>query len=82
MSDKFDISVTSEIGVLEGVVLHKPGLEVENMTPKNIKRALYSDILNLTVASKEYAPAQRGTEKNDACLLRTGPVEGRAQRPR
>ena len=55
MSDKFDISVTSEIGVLEGVVLHKPGLEVENMTPKNIKRALYSDILNLTVASKEYA---------------------------
>jgi arginine deiminase len=48
------VSVYSEIGKLEGVLLHPPGPEVENMTPKNAERALYSDILNLAVARKEY----------------------------
>ncbi len=48
------IHVHSEIGSLEGVILHPPGPEVENMTPKNAERALYSDILNLAVARKEY----------------------------
>lgn len=48
------IDVRSEIGELEGVILHTPGPEVENMTPKNAERALYSDILNLAVASTEY----------------------------
>lgn len=52
--NKFDVSVTSEIGELEGVILHTPGLEIENMTPSNAERALYSDVLNLSVASMEY----------------------------
>ncbi|MEN8153206.1 MAG: arginine deiminase family protein [Acidobacteriota bacterium] len=55
MGKNFKISVNSEIGALEGVILHTPGREVENMTPENAERALYSDILNLTVASKEYS---------------------------
>ncbi len=46
--------ITSETGKLEGVILHPPGPEVENMTPVNAERALYSDILNLSVASREY----------------------------
>jgi arginine deiminase len=50
-----ETSVKSEIGDLEGVILHTPGPEVENMTPQNAERALYSDILNLSVALKEYA---------------------------
>lgn len=48
------IQVYSETGTLEGVLLHPPGPEVENMTPKNAERALYSDILNLAVARREY----------------------------
>jgi len=52
--NKLNVNVTSEIGELEGVILHTPGPEVENMTPENAERALYSDILNLSVASKEY----------------------------
>lgn len=52
--DKINVNVTSEIGELEGVILHSPGSEVENMTPENAERALYSDILNLSVATKEY----------------------------
>lgn len=35
-------------------MLHTPGAEVENMTPENAQRALYSDILNLSIAQKEY----------------------------
>src|SRR6056297_3748891 len=53
--DTYQIRVNSEIGELEGVTVHSPGKEVENMTPKNAERALYSDILNLSVAQKEYA---------------------------
>jgi len=49
------IDVRSEIGPLEGVILHTPGPEVENMTPQNAERALYSDILNLSIAQQEYA---------------------------
>ena len=49
-----DTGVFSEIGELEGVILHTPGKEVENMTPSNAERALYSDILNLSVAVDEY----------------------------
>ncbi len=53
--NKIKIQLESEIGKLEGVILHTPGNEVENMTPENAERALYSDILNLSVAQKEYA---------------------------
>jgi arginine deiminase len=55
MSKKIDIQLNSEIGELEVVILHKPGLEVENMTPRNAQRALYSDILNLSVVQAEYS---------------------------
>ncbi|NLZ95963.1 MAG: arginine deiminase [Bacteroidales bacterium] len=48
------LNVQSEIGKLEAVLLHEPGAEVENMTPKDAQRALYSDILNLSIAQKEY----------------------------
>ena len=48
------IEVQSEIGKLDAVLLHSPGAEVENMSPRNAQRALYSDILNLSIAQKEY----------------------------
>ena len=48
------IDIQSEIGELEAVLLHTPGAEVENMTPKMAQRALYSDILNLSIAQEEY----------------------------
>ncbi len=53
------VDVSSEIGALKGVILHTPGHEVENMTPENAERALYSDILNLSVATKEYIYLKR-----------------------
>lgn len=48
------IAIHSEVGKLNGVLLHRPGHEVENMSPKNIQEALYSDILNLDVAKVHY----------------------------
>ena len=52
--EKLKINVNSEIGKLNGVIVHLPGAEVENMTPENAERALYSDILNLNIALPEY----------------------------
>ncbi len=60
---KMKIQVDSEIGELQGVILHRPGKEIENMTPANAKRALYSDILNLSVVSKEYSQFSQVLEK-------------------
>ncbi|MDR0728802.1 MAG: arginine deiminase [Prevotellaceae bacterium] len=53
------VEVQSEIGELEAVIIHTPGAEVENMTPKHAQRALYSDILNLPLAQKEYAQIEQ-----------------------
>ena len=53
--EKIKVEVHSETGKLNAVILHSPGPEVENMHPVNAERALYSDILNLAVAKKEYS---------------------------
>lgn len=63
MDNKFQIAVNSEVGSLEGVILHTPGPETENMTPQNAERALYSDILNLAVGSKEYSQLNEVLDK-------------------
>ncbi|MCF8328577.1 MAG: arginine deiminase [Bacteroidales bacterium] len=55
MAQKIKNQIFSEIGKLEDVILHTPGPEVENMTPQNAERALYSDILNLQVARRDYS---------------------------
>jgi arginine deiminase len=54
MEENFNVNVNSEVGDLEAVIIHTVGREVENMTPENAERALYSDILSLSVARQEY----------------------------
>ena len=58
MAEILSLNIQSEIGELEGVILHTPGAEVENMTPGTAQRALYSDILNLSIAKTEYDQLQ------------------------
>lgn len=48
------VQLNSEIGKLNAVLLHRPGVEIERMTPENAHAALYSDILNQRIAAKEY----------------------------
>ena len=38
------INVTSEIGKLKKVMLHKPGVELEHLVPEELERLLFDDI--------------------------------------
>ena len=49
------VDVSSETGRLRAVLLHRPGVEIERMTPLNAAHALYSDILNKPIVDTEYA---------------------------
>jgi arginine deiminase len=57
------VNIQSETAELEAVIIHTPGAEVENMTPKHAQRALYSDILNLPLAQKEYTQLENVLSK-------------------
>ena len=48
------LSVSSETGRLRAVLLHRPGVEIERMTPMNCAHALYSDILDRMNVDIEY----------------------------
>ena len=52
---KTAVNVSSEYGRLNAVLLHRPGVEIERMTPYNANDALYSDILSKHIVDKEYA---------------------------
>ena len=49
-----NVNVASETGRLRAVLLHRPGVEIERMTPLNAAHALYSDILNMPIVDREY----------------------------
>jgi arginine deiminase len=49
-----EININSEIGHLEGVVIHTPNIELERVAPTNIHDALYNDLLDLSIARREY----------------------------
>lgn len=46
------INVFSEIETLESVLLHRPGKEVESLTPDLLERLLFDDIPFLKVPNK------------------------------
>ncbi len=48
------LNVTSEIGLLKKVLLHRPGKELENLTPKWLDQLLFDDIPWLDLAQKEH----------------------------
>ena len=52
--NKDNINVKSEINTLKKVLLHRPGEEVENLTPETLERLLFDDIPYLEVMQKEH----------------------------
>ncbi|MBR1401649.1 MAG: arginine deiminase [Prevotella sp.] len=48
------VNVSSETGRLRAVLLRRPGIEIERMTPQNAAQALYSDILDKPTVDREY----------------------------
>jgi len=51
---KRTVNVYSEIGELKTVLLHRPGEEIENLTPNYLKKLLFDDIPFLKVARIEH----------------------------
>ncbi len=49
-----NVRVCSEVGVLEKVVIHSPGKEIEVMTPETANEVLYNDILTLPVVAEDH----------------------------
>ena len=48
------ITIDSEIGALNAVMIHRPGREIENMTPATASEVLYDDILNRQLAVRQH----------------------------
>lgn len=48
------LNVYSEIGKLKTVLLHRPGKEIENLTPDTLDRLLFDDIPYLDIAIEEH----------------------------
>ena len=48
------VNVYSEIGKLNSVLLHRPGKELENLTPDLLERLLFDDIPYLKIAQEEH----------------------------
>jgi arginine deiminase len=48
------INVKSEIGKLKSVLVHRPGKELENLTPDLLEKLLFDDIPYLKVAQEEH----------------------------
>ena len=55
MNQLLNVNVYSEVGALRGVIIHSPGAEVSSMAPTETEGALFSDIINMSVAHREYA---------------------------
>ena len=53
------IHVFSEIGKLKKVLLHRPGKEIENLTPDLLERLLFDDVPYLKVAREEHAAFEK-----------------------
>jgi arginine deiminase len=51
---KYPLHVTSEIGELKAVLLHRPGREIENLMPEHLERLLFDDIPYLPAMQKEH----------------------------
>ena len=62
-SQPINVSVNSEIGKLQHVLIHTPGPELEKITPENAHTYLFSDILNMQVAQKEYGYFKKVLQK-------------------
>jgi arginine deiminase len=61
------LHVDSEVGVLRRVILHRPGLELQRLTPRNKDELLFDDVLWVKRARQEHDAfadtlAERGVE--------------------
>ncbi len=63
------VNVYSEIGQLKTVLLHRPGKELENLTPDILERLLFDDIPYLKVAQEEHDAFAKTLRDNEVEVL-------------
>lgn len=63
------ISIRSEIGKLRSVLVHRPGKELENLTPDLLEKLLFDDIPYLKVAQREHDHFVRTLRKEGVEVL-------------
>jgi arginine deiminase len=63
------IKVYSEIGKLNTVLIHRPGKEIENLTPDLLERLLFDDIPFLKVAQEEHDKFAATLKENGVNVL-------------
>ena len=49
-----NFSVQSEVGQLKQVIVHRPGLELSRLTPRNVGELLFDDVLWAGRAKEEH----------------------------
>jgi arginine deiminase len=79
------LGVHSEVGVLRTVLVHRPGLELERLTPRNKDDLLFDDVLWVKRARQEHdafadALAERGIEVLEVRHLLAETLEGAGAR--
>lgn len=62
-------SVTSEVGQLKRVILHRPGEEMNRLTPTNKDELLFDDVLWLAHAQKEHDDFAQGLRDHGVEVL-------------
>ncbi|HBM76005.1 MAG TPA: arginine deiminase, partial [Clostridiaceae bacterium] len=60
------LNITSEIGKLKAVLLHRPSREVENLVPEYLERLLFDDIPYLKIAQQEHDAFAKVLQDNGA----------------
>ncbi len=66
---KESMQVYSEVGQLKKVMLHRPGLELKNLTPRYLEDLLFDEIPWLAKAQAEHDGFTRALEENGAEVL-------------
>ncbi|ASP28445.1 arginine deiminase [Spiroplasma corruscae] len=69
MAKEYSINVYSEIGNLRTVLLHRPGNELENLSPDLLERLLFDDTPDLIVAQQEHDVFAEELTKNGVEVL-------------
>jgi arginine deiminase len=63
------VNVYSEIGPLKTVLLHRPGEEIENLTPNYLEKLLFDDIPFLKIAKMEHDNFAKVLKENGVEVL-------------
>src|SRR5258706_10911051 len=68
ISSGLAVGVNSEIGALREVIVHRPGLELERLTPGNIAELLFDDVLWASRARAEHDAFVEALREHDVTV--------------